>query len=106
MHLLPVPTSPLANFDPENATHIHKPEPSPVLDAAQKTEAARQFLATARFPKATVQKETEGFSVEIKDLKYDALGQTSRVVEANINLNLAGQPTYAHLEWLGQPRKP
>ena len=106
MHLLPVPTGPLANFDPENAIHIHKPEPSPVLDSAQKTDAARQFLATTRFPKATVQRETDGFSVEIKDLKYDALGQTSHVVEANINLSATGQPTYARLEWLGQPRKP
>jgi len=105
MHLLPVPTGPLANFDPENAIHIHKPETSPVLDSAQKTDAAKQFLATARFPKATVQKETDGFSVEIKDLKYDALSQTSRVVEANINLSATGQPTYARLEWLGQPRK-
>ncbi len=105
MHLLPVPTGPLANFDPENAIHIHKPEPSPVLDSAQKTDAARQFLSAARFPKATVQRGTDGFSVEIKDLKYDALSQTSRVVEANTNLNAAGQPTYAHLEWLGQPRR-
>ncbi len=103
MHLLQVPTGPLPNFDPENALHLHKPEPSPFLDVAQKTDAARQFLSVARFPKATVQRETEGFSVEIKDLKYDALSQTSRVVEVNINLNLAGQPTYARFEWLGQP---
>ena len=105
VHLLPVPTGPLSNFDPENALHIHKPEPSPILDAAQKTDVARQFLGTARFPKAAVQRETEGFSVEIKDLKYDALGQTSRVVEANINLNPVGQPTFAHLEWLGAPHR-
>lgn len=103
IHLLQVPTGPLAKFDPEDALHIHKPEASPILDAAQRTDEARQFLAFARFPKATVQHEVEGYSVEIRDLKYDALGQTSRVVEAKINLSPAGQPNYAHLEWHGSP---
>src|SRR5262249_23174263 len=106
MHLLSVPTGPAGKFDPENALHIHKPEPSPILDAAQKSEAARHFLAVARFPKATVLRETDGFSVEIRDLKYEALGQTSRAVEAEINLNAAGQVTFAGLEWQGQPHKP
>ena len=100
-----VPTGPIVNFDPESAVHLHKPEPSAILDAAQKTDAVRQFLASARFPKATMQKETEGFSVELRDLKYDALGQTSRAVEAEINLNTAGQVTFAQLEWQGQPPK-
>jgi len=105
LHLVQVPTGPQANFDPENAVHIHKAEPSAFLDAAQNTEAAQQFLAMADFPKATVQKETEGFSVELRDLKYDALGQTSRAVEAEINLNAAGQVTFARLEWQGRTRK-
>ena len=105
IHLLPVPTGMRANFDPEDALHIHKPEPSSILDAAQKSEAARRFLSVARFPKATVQRETDGFSVEIHDLKYDALGQTSRVVNAEIHLNAAGQVTSAQLEWQGQRSK-
>ena len=105
LHLVQVPTGPMVNFDPESAVHLHKPEPSAILDAAQKTDAVRQFLASARFPKATMQKETEGFSVELRDLKYDALGQTSRAVEAEINLNTAGQVTFAQLEWQGQPPK-
>jgi hypothetical protein len=105
IHLLSVPTGLRANFDPENALHIHKPEPSPILEAAQKTEAARRFLAVARFPKATVQRETDGFSVELRDLKNDALGQTSRLVEAEINLDAAGRVTFAQLQWQGQPRK-
>jgi membrane-bound metal-dependent hydrolase YbcI (DUF457 family) len=105
LHLVQVPTGPMANFDPESAVHLHKPEPSAILDAAQKTDAARQFLASARFPKATLQKEAEGFSVELRDLKYDALGQTSRAVEAEINLDTVGQVTFAQLEWQGQPHK-
>ena len=105
LHLLQVSTGPLGSFDPENAIHVHKPEASRILDAAQKTVAVQQFLAVARFPKATVQRETEGFSVEIRDLKYDALSQTAHSVEANINLTQTGQVTFSQLEWQGQPRK-
>lgn len=104
IHVVSVPTGPRSNFDPETASRIHKPEPSPILDAAQKTDAARQFIAAARFPKATVQKETDGFSVEIRDLAYDALGQNSRIVEAEINLDPTGGVTLAHLDWQNQPR--
>ena len=105
LHTVNVPTGPLANFDPESATHIHKPEPSPILDAAQRAGVAQKFLAIARFPKATVQRETEGFSVELRDLKYDALGQDSWAVVAQIGLNATGQITFAQLEWQNRPRK-
>ena len=105
IHLLNVPTGPLAKFDPEDALHIHKPEASPMLDAAQKTEAAQQFLKFASFPKATVTRETDGYAVEIRDLKYAALGEVSNAVEVNVDLNLIGQPAFAHLEWQNKPRK-
>jgi len=105
LHLVQVPTSRLTNFDPESAVHIHKPEPSPILDSAQKGGAARKFLATARFPKATVQPETDGFSVELRDVMYDALGKDSWAVVAEINLNKASQITSAQLEWQNRPRK-
>lgn len=105
IHLLNVPTGPLAKFDPEDALHIHKPEASPMLDAAQQTEAAQQFLKFARFPKATVTRETDGYSVEIRDLKYAALGEVSNAVEVNVDLSLNGQPAFAHLEWQNKPRK-
>ena len=103
LHLVRVPTGRLANFDPESAVHIHKPEPSPILDAAQRADAARKFLANARFPKATVQKEADGYSVQIRDLKYDAIGQNARVVETEINLDSASRVTLAHLDWQNQP---
>ena len=105
LHLVQVPTSRLSNFDPESAVHIHKPEPSPFLDAAQNTEAARRFLAIARFPKATIQPGAEGFSVELRDLKYDALGHDSKAVVAEINLTTTGRVTVAQLEWQNRPHK-
>ena len=52
-----------------------------------------------------MQRETEGFSVELRDLKYDALGQDSRAIVAEINLNPAGEVTLAVLDWRGQPHK-
>jgi inner membrane protein len=105
LHLVQVPTGPRANFDSESAAHIHKPEPSAILDAAQKTDAAQKFLSIARFPKATVQPESEGFSVELRDLKSDALGRDSRAVIAEINLTAAGQITFAQIQWQNRPRK-
>jgi len=105
LHSVQVPTGPRANFDPESAVHIHKPEPSAVLDAAQQTNAARNFLAVARFPKATVQPDSEGFSVELRDVKYDALGQDSAAVFAQIHLSAQGQITFAQLQWQNRPHK-
>jgi len=52
-----------------------------------------------------VQRETDGYSVEIRDLKYDAIGQNSRVVEAEINLDSASRVTLAHLDWQNQPAR-
>jgi len=106
IHLLRVPTGSIAKFDPEDALHIHKAEASPALDAAQKTQVTQQFLKFARFPKATVQREADGYSVEIRDLKYAALPETSSAVEVQVDLNSVGQPAYAHLEWQNRPRKP
>jgi inner membrane protein len=105
IHLLNVPAGPFAKFDPENALQIHKPEASPILDAAQKTQAAQQFLKFARFPKATVQRETEGYSVEIRDVKYDAVGQNAHVIEAEVNLDAAARVTLARLDWQIQAHK-
>lgn len=104
IHIVPVPTGPFGSFDPEAALHIHKPEPSAILAAAQKTDVVSQFTKAARFPKATVQKEADGFSVEIRDLAYGAIGQNSRVVEAEIDLDATGRVILAHLDWQNEPR--
>ena len=42
-------------------TTLRKPEPSAMLAAAQGSPAAIAFLKSARFPKAVVEKETEGY---------------------------------------------
>jgi len=87
-------------------TTFHKPEPSPALTAAQSAEAAVEFLKVARFPKATVEAESEGYSVDIQDLK-DQAGERSRAIFADINLDRNSRVVSSALQWqkdLGGPR--
>ena len=99
IHLLDLNLAPGAYFSPDNATNIYKPQPSSVLKAAQDTSVAQQFLSFARFPKATVEKETSGYLVEIRDLRYLATGATWGAIQLEIDLDLAGHVTFAQLEW-------
>lgn len=99
LHLVNVSAVPGAYFNADNALTMHKPENSPLLEAAQNTPAARQFLQVARFPKATVERETAGYSIEIRDLRYAAMRQTTGAVEVNVNLDRAGNVTFQDLEW-------
>lgn len=99
LHTLDVSLLPGAFFNPDSALAMHKPENSPLLEAAQNTAAAQQFLAIARFPKATVEGESNGYSMEIRDLRYAALRQTTGAMEVNVNLDRAGKVTFAGLDW-------
>ena len=99
IHIVDVPLSPGSYFSPSTALTIHKPGDSPILQAALASPAAVRFLKFARFPKATIQHETNGYSVEIRDLRYLAAQQSSAITEANINLDNAGRVTFDQLEW-------
>jgi membrane-bound metal-dependent hydrolase YbcI (DUF457 family) len=57
-----------STFNPDSSVVFYKPEMTPALEAAQKTEAARRFLQAAKFPKAAVEKTGTGYRVEIRDL--------------------------------------
>jgi inner membrane protein len=81
-----------------SVTTLRKPEPSPMLSAAQTSPAAIAFLKIARFPKATVQKETEGYSVEIHDLK-DQATESKHAIFADINLDNAAKVVSSELQW-------
>jgi membrane-bound metal-dependent hydrolase YbcI (DUF457 family) len=56
-----------SSFNPDSSAVAYKPETSPALEAAQNTEAARRFLQSARFPKATVETTNTGFRIELRD---------------------------------------
>ena len=87
------------NFDPDSSVRLFKPEPSPTLDAARNTRVARQFLAAARIPKATVEKTEAGYTVVLRDLRYAAAGETQREVAAVIELDLNNKVTSQEMVW-------
>lgn len=91
MHEAQVSLAPGASFDPDTGITIFKPEPSAILESAHQTRAVRRFLSFARFPKATVQKTTDGYAVEMRDLRFGALGDTSFAVVAVVELDLQGR---------------
>jgi membrane-bound metal-dependent hydrolase YbcI (DUF457 family) len=80
-------------------TNLFKPESSPMLDAAQATVSAQQFLALAHFPKATVQKMDSGFEVQIRDARYAAARETSHEPMVIVDFNAAGKLTLEEITW-------
>ena len=79
--------------------NLYKPEPSPLLQAAQGTEIAKRFLRVARFPKATVEKMDAGSEVQIRDLRYAAAGETKREPMVAIDFDLAGKIISEEVRW-------
>ncbi|MGA2428933.1 MAG: metal-dependent hydrolase [Candidatus Acidiferrum sp.] len=96
---LTVDTTPGAIFDPENGTTLFKPEPSPILDRAQNTEAAKKFLLVASFPKATIEKTPEGYEGQIRDLRYAVSGETRHEIVALIRTDSNGKVMEDELLW-------
>jgi membrane-bound metal-dependent hydrolase YbcI (DUF457 family) len=89
-----------SSFDP--GINLFKPEPSPLLDAAQATESARKFLSIAHFPKATVQKMEGGSEVQIRDLRYDAAGETTREPMVTVDFDPSGKLISEAIVWASQ----
>jgi hypothetical protein len=87
-------------------TALRKPEPSPALTAAQSSPAAITFLKTARFPKATVEQESEGFSVEINDLKDQAMQTSNHAIFADIVIDKNSSLLSSELQWQRAVRHP
>jgi inner membrane protein len=88
-----------SQFDPDNGVTVFKPETSPILAQAQQSETARKFLAIAQFPKAEIEKTADGYEVEIRDLRYAAIGDTKNEVRARIDLNPNGRILNDELVW-------
>lgn len=88
-HLLAV-----SAFDPvvdaEHTTVFHKPDPSPVIDAAAKTRTAQIFLDFARFPWTNVEETDNGSDVTIEDLRAATSPGQRRpfVVDVELDKNL------------------
>ncbi len=86
-------------FDPDASFRLFKPEPSPALDTARTTAAAKRFLATAQIPKASLEKTETGYVVVLRDLRYAASGETQREIAAVIELDASNKVTSQELVW-------
>jgi membrane-bound metal-dependent hydrolase YbcI (DUF457 family) len=86
-------------FDPQNTVVLFKPDPTPYLDTARNSAAAKKFLASAQFPKATVEKKTDGYEVQIRDLRNAATSNTNHEVSAVIQTDANGRLLDDSLAW-------
>jgi membrane-bound metal-dependent hydrolase YbcI (DUF457 family) len=102
LHETSVVLEPGAPLEPGGTTTTFKPGPSPILDAAEKTPSAGEFLPFARFPKATVQKTADGYTVEMRDLRFAALGDTASAVMAVIEFDPQGRLLSQQLRYQGR----
>ena len=74
-------------FDPELASCMHKPEASPELAAAQKTDVAREYLQATPFPRAAVVRTQSGYEVVIRSMRDAAEQETGHRIAARILLD-------------------
>jgi membrane-bound metal-dependent hydrolase YbcI (DUF457 family) len=86
-----------ASFD--SGVNLFKPEPGPLLQAAQATDSARRFLRVARFPKATVMKTEAGTEVQIRDLRYAAADEQNREPMVTVEFDLSGKLQSEAITW-------
>ncbi|MGB7433768.1 MAG: metal-dependent hydrolase [Candidatus Acidiferrum sp.] len=98
--LAEVPVGPGRNFDPESAECLHKPEPSPELDAAQKTRVAQEYLQAMPFPRAVVDKTESGYEVVIRSMRDLAENETRRRVAALIQVDSNFAVASQELVWV------
>src|SRR5436190_10644323 len=99
LHDFEVDAGPGASFDPDAAITSYKPEPSPELDAARDTAAARLFLQIARFPKATTEKTPTGFHVLLRAFPYSRDASSGLRVYAVIDTDPSGKVLSQELAW-------
>jgi hypothetical protein len=100
-----VDASSSTTFDPESSLRLFKPEPSPALDAARNTPAAKRFLAVAQIPKASLEKTEAGYVVVLRDLRCAAAGETQHEIAALIRLDANHKVTSQELVWARDLRR-
>jgi membrane-bound metal-dependent hydrolase YbcI (DUF457 family) len=105
LHEITVSVAQSSSFNPDAGVTIHKPEASPVLDAARNDPLAIAFLKVARFPKARIEKTETGYQVELQDLRYAVAGESKREIAALFELNPAGKITHRELIWARDLRR-
>ena len=75
------------DVDAEHPQVFHKPEPSPVLDAALRTPTAGIFSNFARFLWPEVEETDDGYNVSLRDLRFVSSAPSRRGFVVNIELD-------------------
>jgi membrane-bound metal-dependent hydrolase YbcI (DUF457 family) len=86
-------------FDPERAEVHFKPSPSPALTAAQGTLTAKEFLAFAKFPLASVEPAQDAFEVRLRNMRFASRPGRYQGIVAVIIVNPAGSVVEQRLEY-------
>lgn len=97
-----VPVGPGGSFDPELADCLHKPEASPELDAARKTDVAQRYLEAVPFPRAVVAKSSDGYEVVIRSMRDMAEQETRHRLAAHILLDTRFGISSEELIWANE----
>lgn len=104
LHAVDLSVGPLPQFDPEAATTVYKPEPSPALETARSSPAAKLFLARVAFPKASVEKTLTGYNIELRDFSFASGGISGRHVAVLVETDSAAHLLRSELIWDSQPK--
>lgn len=105
VHQAEVPLLPGSAFDARAAQSRFKPDDSPALQHAVASEAARAFLAFARFPVAGVQPSDDGFEVRIRDLRQSAADPGASEIVAVVLVNARDEVTLSQLRFEAEARR-
>jgi inner membrane protein len=84
---LQVSLFPGAEFDPDRSFTRYKPDPSAALDAGQRTQAAKTFLAYAAIPFASVNRIEDGYRFELRDLRFAPNDASPESIIARVDFN-------------------
>lgn len=99
LHEITIKVSPSADYDPEAASNSYKPEPSPALTIASQTPAAKRFLVTSRFPKASSEQIPEGTVITIRDFPPYRESRSAKRVQAVIEIDPSGRILSNEIAW-------
>jgi inner membrane protein len=97
-----VPATQGTRFDPESGVCVHKPEESPALEAAEQTNATKNFLQAARFPRASMGAMEDGTEVVLRDVRDSAENEQRFAVAVRVVLDRKGQVTNQQLLWASE----
>jgi membrane-bound metal-dependent hydrolase YbcI (DUF457 family) len=98
-----VPLGPGKEFDPDRSMTHYKPEDSPALEVAQKTEIAERFLGYARFPLATVIRVEDGYRVEVHDLRFASSDMSWDNIFARVDMDSSLRITRQEFDYASSP---